>query len=378
MLFRNGMVYTMEFPGDLLDFRVKDGKFAQIGKNLKPEENEEIIDIKGMNVYPGMVESHCHLGLHNSSIGYEGWDYNEKGTDPVTPQMRGIDGINVLDETVIEARQAGVTTVCSGPGSANAIGGTFCIWKTDGHCIDDMVIVNPAAMKAAFGENPKRVYQDKGINSRMGTTSRIRQMLSETKEYMEKKEKADEEHQPAWNAKYEAMIPVLKKEIPLKCHAHQHDDICTAIRIGKEFDINITLDHCTDGALIPDVIKRSGYPALIGPSLGHKSKHELANKSFETCKAMYDNGILFSIITDSPVIPQKYLPLCGQLAMKAGLPKEEAYKAITINPARILGIENRVGSIAPGKDADFIICKEDLLEADKDHPIVYINGCRCD
>lgn len=360
--------------GAVLDFRVEDGKFTDIGPNLDPAENEEVLDIEGFNVFPGMVESHCHLGLHNSSIGYEGQDYNEMGYDPVTPQMQGIDSINVLDETVVLARKAGITAVASGPGSANAIGGTFCAWKTSGHCIDDMVVKNPIAMKAAFGENPKRVYKDNQIHTRMGIASRIRTLLSESREYMEKKESSDIGKRPAWNAKYEAMIPVLKKEIPLKCHAHQHDDICTAIRIGKEFDIDITLDHCTDGALITDVIKRSGYPALIGPSFGHKSKHELMHKSFETPKVMYEAGIPFSIITDSPVIPQEYLPLCGMLAMKSGLPREEAWKAITIYPARILGLDDRIGSIASGKDADFIICREDLLEPDKHDHKVYING----
>lgn len=357
------------------DLRIADGKIEKIADELEPLAKEETMDLEGLRVYPGMVEAHCHLGLDNSNIGYEGHDFNEM-SDPITPQVRAIDSINVLDETVIEARKAGITTVASGPGSANVIGGTFACWKTDGNCIDDMILDDGIAMKAAFGENPKRVYKGKSVNTRMQVAALMRNTLAKTKEYLAKKEaaKGDIAKMPAYDQQLEAMIPVIQKKIPLKCHAHQHNDIMTAVRIAKEFDIKITLDHCTDGELIVQEIKRSGWPAIIGPSLTHKSKLELEHKSFTTPKALQDAGILFSITSDSPVIPLEYLPMLAALAMKQGLTEKEALDAITISPAKILGIENRVGSLEEGKDADLIVCQGDLLDLQHQIKGVWING----
>ena len=370
MLFKNATIYTMEQEPFVGDFKIDKGVFTEVGKNLTASEGEDVQDLNGLYVFPGLVESHCHLGMEETAIRFEGDDVNEI-TDPITPNMRGIDGCNPMDETVELALKGGVTTVAAGPGSANVLGGTFFAYKTKGNCIDEMTIQNPIAMKAAFGENPKRCYQGKKIDTRMQISALLRETLEKTKEYLAKKEAGKD---VAYDQKLEAMIPVVKKELPLKCHAHRADDILTAIRIAKEENIKITLDHVTDARCILPQIKESGFPCICGPALTHKSKFELANMSFETPNELYKAGILFSIITDSPVIPQQYLSLSAALAAKAGLPEYEAIKAITINPAKILGLDNRVGSIKVGKDADFVICTKNILDTQNEITAVYVDG----
>ena len=370
MLFKNATIYTMEQDPFVGDFKIDKGVFTEVGKNLTANEGEDVQDLNGLYVFPGLVESHCHLGMEETAIRFEGDDVNEI-TDPITPNMRGIDGCNPMDETVELALKGGVTTVAAGPGSANVLGGTFFAYKTKGNCIDEMTIENPIAMKAAFGENPKRCYQGKKIDTRMQISALLRETLEKTKEYMKKKEDGKD---VAYDQKLEAMIPVVKRELPLKCHAHRADDILTAIRIAKEENIKITLDHVTDARSILPQIKESGFPCICGPALTHKSKFELANMSFETPNELYKAGILFSIITDSPVIPQQYLSLSAALAAKAGLPEYEAIKAITINPAKILGLDNRVGSIKVGKDADFVICTKNILDTQNEIQSVYVDG----
>ena len=370
MLFKNATIYTMEQDPFVGDFKIDKGVFTQVGKDLTPDVGEDVQDLNGLYVFPGLVESHCHLGMEETAIRFEGDDVNEI-TDPITPNMRGIDGCNPMDETIESALKGGVTTVAAGPGSANVLGGTFFAYKTKGNCIDEMTIQNPLAMKAAFGENPKRCYQGKKIDTRMQISALLRETLAKTKEYMEKKEAGKD---VAYDQKLEAMIPVIKKEIPLKCHAHRADDILTVIRIAKEYDIEVTLDHVTDARCIIPQIKESGFPCICGPALTHKSKFELANMSFETPNELYKAGILFSIITDSPVVPQQYLSLSAALAAKAGLPEYEAIKAITINPAKILGLDNRLGSIKEGKDADFVICTKNILDTTNEIKAVYVDG----
>ena len=370
MLFKNATIYTMEQEPFVGDFKIDKGVFIQVGKNLTPDEGEDVQDLNGLYVFPGLVDSHCHLGMEETAIRFEGDDVNEI-TDPITPNMRGIDGCNPMDETVELALKGGVTTVAAGPGSANVLGGTFFAYKTKGNCIDEMAIENPIAMKAAFGENPKRCYQGKKIDTRMQISALLRETLEKTKEYLAKKEAGKD---VAYDQKLEAMIPVVKRELPLKCHAHRADDILTAIRIAKEENIKITLDHVTDARCILPQIKESGFPCICGPALTHKSKFELANMSFETPNELYKAGILFSIITDSPVIPQQYLSLSAALAAKAGLPEYEAIKAITINPAKILGLDNRVGSIKVGKDADFVVCTKNILDTQNEIKSVYVDG----
>ncbi|WP_102265855.1 amidohydrolase [Massilicoli timonensis] len=365
MLIQNGNVFTMEKPGcEVMDILVDAGKIIEMGKHLAVTGDATIIDASGKNIYPGFIDAHCHLGMEETAIGFEGNDVNEM-SDPITPQMRAIDALNPMDETLQNAYAGGVTTVCSGPGSANVIGGTFCVYKTYGTCIDEMIVKYPAAMKCAFGENPKRVYAQKDrIKTRMNTAALLRETLFKTKEYAAKKEAAgdDVSKLPAFDMKLEAMIPVIRKEIPLKAHAHRADDILTSIRIAKEFDLNMTLDHCTEGHLIIKQVVDSGFDAIVGPALTHKTKFELKNLTFATAGILSKAGMCVAINTDSPVVPQEYLPICAGLARKSGMDAFEALKAITINPAKILGVDDRIGSLRVGKDADLVMTEGDPLD----------------
>ncbi|MBQ1300718.1 MAG: amidohydrolase [Erysipelotrichaceae bacterium] len=376
MIIKNGSVNdAVNREAYVADIRITDGKIAEIGRDLTINEGEEVIDATGLNVYPGFVEAHCHLGLDGYGIGFEGADYNEPG-DICTPHLRSEDSFNPLDPTVRSAARGGVTSVATGQGSANAIGGTWIAVKTVGNCVDDMIIKTPVAMKCALGENPKRCYREKGNAARMSTASVIRNMLFKAREYLNKKEKAGDDifKQPAFDFKCEAMIPVLKKEIPLKIHAHQANDILTAIRLAREFDVNLTIEHVTEGHLIADKLAEYSYPLAVGPSLTHVSKFELQNKSWTTPGILAAKGCQVSIITDSPVIPQEYLPLCAGLAVKAGMDPFEALKAITINPARQIRISDRVGSIEIGKDADIVITDGDPMVSSTAIKKVFING----
>lgn len=375
ILLKNGTVYAMDEAGVFVgDVKFDQGKIVAVGKDLTAD-GCEVIDCTGKNIYPGFIDGHSHLGMQESSIRFEGDDVNEM-SDPVTPHVRAIDALNPMDETIHNAACGGVTTVCSGPGSANVIGGTFAIWKTNGRVIDKMVINPMAAMKCAFGENPKRVYSDNKIKTRMQTAAYLRETLMKTKEYMAKKALAggDISKQPAYDMKLEAMIPVLEKKIPLKTHAHRADDILTALRIAREFDVLMTLDHCTEGHLIVDEVKASGFPAFVGPSLTDKSKFELKNLTFATAGILNKAGVKIALITDAPVIPQEYLPLCAGLACKKGLDEMEALKAITINPAEILGIADRVGSLTVGKDADIVVSDGNIFNTLTNVNYTFING----
>lgn len=336
-----------------------DGKIAAIGKNLSAPEGAQIIDAAGRLVTPGCVEAHCHIGLDNECLRWEGADYNES-TDPVTPQMRAIDSFNPLDGMIAAAIQGGVTTACAGPGSANVVGGTFVTAKLVGKRIDNMILTENAAMKCAFGENPKNVYgqNKKSPKTRMAVAAILRELLFKARNYQQAKDAGKE---PAFDMKLEAMLPVMRGEIPLKAHAHRADDIFTSIRIAKEFGVKLTLDHCTDGALIADELGKEGFPALVGPSFGSKSKPELSHKTYETAGVLHKEGVKVCIITDAPVITIENLPMCAGFAARSGLPMEEAWKAITINPAEVLGVADRIGSLEPGKDADIVIWKDDPL-----------------
>lgn len=363
MLFiKNGYVKTMagpDLPGGCILIG-DDGKIMAVGQDLTAPDGAQVIDAQGSLVTPGCVDAHCHIGLHNEACGWEGMDYNEI-VDPLTPQMRAIDSINPMDESFSLALRGGVTTACTGPGSANVVGGTFVAIKLYGKRVDKMILKNPIAMKCAFGENPKRCYGQNGKKTpmtRMGTAALLRELLFKTRRYL-----ADQEagKNPSFDMKLEAMIPVIKGELPLKAHAHRADDILTAIRIAKEFGVKLTLDHCTDGSLIADELAEEGYPAFVGPSLGSKSKLELINKSFSTPSVLSQSGVKVSIITDAPVIPLEYLPMCAALAANSGLGQDEAWKAITINPAESIGIADRVGSLEPGKDGDVVIWTADPM-----------------
>ena len=362
LLIKNGKIKTMA-GADLENgcILIDDaGKIAAVGVHIDETEAMTVIDAGGHLVTPGCVEAHCHIGVQNSGMRWEGADYNER-SDPVTPHMRAIDGINPIDETFALAIKHGVTSACTGPGSSNVVGGTFAAIKLVGKRVDNMIIKSPVAMKCAFGENPKGSFGQIGGKApitRMGTAAMLRELLTKSKNYLAAKESGKE---PNFDMKLEAMIPVIKKEIPLKAHAHRADDIFTAIRIAKEFDVLLTLDHCTDGELIVDELAKEGYAAFIGPSFGGKSKIELRNKDFTTPGVLCAAGVPVSIITDAPVTPLEYLPMCAGFAVSAGMEYEEAWKAITINPAVQTGIGDRVGSLEAGKDGDLVIWNDDPL-----------------
>ncbi len=336
-------------------------------------------------LFPGFIDAHTHIGLIEDSLGVEGCDVNETGGDAITPQLRAVDAINPLERSFSEARLGGVTTVFAGPGSANPIGGTFCALKTVGRRVDDMLL-GVEAMKFALGENPKMVYHGKSQSpeTRMATAAMIRETLYKAKKYSDDMAAANAEptsdeddipDEPDYDIKNDALIPVVRGEMASHFHAHRADDIFTAIRIAKEFDLRYTIVHCTEGHLVADILAgEANFSAIVGPSMGDRSKPELLNKSFDTPKSLDDAGILTAITTDHPETPLYYLPLCAMLAVQTGLDFERAIRMITINPAKILGIDARVGSITVGKDADLVLY--DRLPTDITAKVkqVYIDG----
>lgn len=337
---------------------IENGIITYVGENIPLPDNADIIDAKGRLVLPGFIDAHSHLGMWEEGIGFEGADGNEY-TDPVTPHLRAVDGINPMDEAFKTAYEHGVTATSTGPGSTNVIGGQFAVIKTFGKAIDKMIIKAPAAMKCAFGENPKRYFGETGKApvTRMDIAAKLRETLKQAIDYKERLDFAGEDisKRPKYDPKLEALIPVIERKIPLKAHVHRADDILTAIRIAKEFNLKLTLDHCTEGHLIADEIKESGFNAIVGPSFGFKTKYEIKNKTFETLGVLADAGVKTAIMTDHPVFSLSDLPLFAALAVKAGMEKTEAMKAITVNAAEILGVEDRIGSIKVGKDADLVI-----------------------
>ena len=376
LCIKNGTVHDgVHREGFQADILVEDGKIKAIGEKLEIPGDAEVVDAAGLQVYPGFVEAHGHIGLDGYGIGYEGMDYNELN-DIISPQMRGIDGVKPLDPALPKAAAAGVTCVCVGPGSANVLGGTFTTIKTVGRRVDDMVVRDGVAMKCAFGENPKRVYRDKKDSSRMTTAALLRETLFKAREYMEKKEAAgdDVSKRPAFDMKLEALLPVMRREIPLKAHAHATEDLFTALRIAREFDLKITLEHVTEGHLIVEELVEENVPLAVGPTLGSASKFELRNKSWTTPGVLAAAGCQVSIITDSPVIPQEYLPLCAGLAVQAGMDPFAALQAITINPAKHAGISDRVGSLEAGKDADIVVTDGCPFEVSTKVRHVFIDG----
>ena len=380
-LIRGGLIHDAVHRGAYIaDILLAGGKIAAIGTDLTAPADAEIFDADGLDVYPGFVDAHTHIGLDGYGIGYEGCDYNEMN-DIWTPQLRAIDGINPRDPSLAISRKAGVTCVCTGPGSANVLGGTFLAMKTVGDRIDNMIVKDPVAMKCAFGENPKRCYRDKCDSTRMSTAAFLRGALMQAKDYGARKQAAngDVTKMPAYNQKLEALLPVLAGEIPLKAHAHQANDIFTALRIAHEFGLRITLEHVTEGHLIVDELaKEKDVPMAVGPSLTHASKFELQNKSWATPSVLAKAGCHVSIITDNSVIPQQYLPLCAGMAVKAGMDEFDALKAITINPAEHIGVADRVGTLEVGKDADVVITNGCPFEVMTETRAVFIDGNRVD
>ena len=361
LLLQHGKIITMTGSvfeqGDLL---IENGKIKKIAPHI---EDSTIKDLKtwnvdGCTVIPGIIEAHCHIGITEERKGKEGDDANES-TNPITPYLRALDAINPLDAAFTKAVEAGITSVMVGPGSTNVIGGQFLFMKTAGsRKIDDLVVKHPAAMKLSFGENPKTLYgnKDKMPSTRMAIAAMIREELSKGYEYWQKKKTAAQKSEDfIKDFRMECWIPVFEHQIPLKCHVHRTDDIFTAIRIAKEFDLEITLDHCSEGHLIAKEIKESGFPEIIGPDLASRSKIEVENMAFKTAGILSKEGVLISITTDHPVSLIQSLPLCAGLASKNGLGVEEGLKAITINAAKICRVDDRVGSLKVGKDADIAI-----------------------
>jgi imidazolonepropionase-like amidohydrolase len=383
MLIINGTVHTMDGPVMEHGYvAVAGSKIAGVGPMSERPANweGEVIDAEGGHICPGFIDAHCHLGMFGDAVGFESDDGNEE-TDPCTPQLRAIDAINPLDRCFSEARAAGVTTVLTGPGSANPIAGQFAAVKTNGRWVDAMIVKAPVSMKLALGENPKQVYhhRDETPVTRMATAAIIRENLRKAVEYGEKLDKAarDEETDPPdYDAKLEALLPVVRGELPVHIHAHRADDIATGVRIAKEFDLKCVIVHGTESHLIPELLAQEDIPVITGPALGDRCKPELANMSLETPAVLCRTGVPFAICTDHPEVPVQYLPLCAALAVKGGLDGETALAAITINAARIAGLDGALGSLTPGKEADLVVTSRHPLELLGRVKAVFIGGGR--
>lgn len=375
----NGKIYTM--AGEVIEqgsILIQDGKIIQVGSKLDIPADAEIIDAEGMIITPGIIDAHTHLGIGEEGIGWAGQDYNEV-SDPMTPHLRAIDAINPEDEGFKDAIKGGITTVMTGPGSANVIGGENLVMKTFGQTVEEMVLISPVGLKGAFGENPKRVYGAKAAPkspvTRMATAAILREALIKAQNYLNKLEQAEKDgKEPERDLKMESLARLLTKELPLRAHAHRADDILTILRIAKEFDIKVTLEHCTEGHKIVDKILEADVPAVVGPSLTARSKYELRDRTFETPGILAKAGVKVALMTDHPVIPVQYLPICAGLAVRNGMEEIEALKSITINAAEILGVDDLVGSIEAGKDADIVIWDGHPLETMTKIVKVLING----
>ncbi len=375
MLIINGTVHTMDGPVIENGFvAVSGSKIAKVGpmEDCPANWEGEVIDAQGGHICPGFIDAHCHLGMFGDALGFEGEDGNEE-TDPCTPQLRAIDAVNPLDRCFSEARAAGVTTVLTGPGSANPIAGQFAALKTDGRWVDDMVVRAPVSMKLALGENPKQVYhhRDETPVTRMATAAIIRENLRKAVEYGEKLDKAAQDEDtdpPDYDAKLEALLPVVRGELPVHIHAHRADDIATGVRIAKEFGLKCVIVHGTEGHLIPELLAGEKIPVITGPALGDRCKPELANMTLENPIILQRVGVEVAICTDHPEVPIQYLPLCAALAVKGGMDEESALAAITLSAAKIAGLDGMLGSLTPGKEADMVVTDR--------HPLELLGGVR--
>lgn len=383
MLIKNANIFTPD--GDVMQnawLSARDGKIVAMGKAEAPSyfDGEEY-DAAGGFLLPGFIDPHTHLGMWEDSLGFEGADGNEE-TDPSTPQLRAVDGVNPMDRCFSDALDYGVTSVVTGMGSANPIGGQMLVMKTFGNCVDDMALKNPVAIKFALGENPKTVYNGKNQApmTRMATASIIREALFKAKKYMEKQQRAasdEDEDEPDFDMKCEALIPLLKGEISAHFHAHRADDIFTAIRIADEFGLDLKIVHGTDGACIAERLAKRGIDVFVGPIISDRCKPELRSKSDSTAGELAAAGVRVSITTDHNVVPIQHLLTSAQIAMRAGLTKRDAFKAVTVNPAKALGLGDRIGSLAPGLDADMSVFAADPFESVAAKPaMVFVDGVR--
>lgn len=371
LLVQNGLLHTMETDRPIrADLLARDGRIVEIAERIAPTEGMCVIDARGMQVLPGLIDAHSHIGISEEKAGKQGDDCNE-GTNPLTPCLRAIDAINPMDSAFHNALAAGITGAMIGPGSANPIGGQFAFLKTDGRRVDEMVVLAPAAVKIAFGENPKFNYGMNGNlpSTRMGVASLIREELFLARQYLDGQKSGGQR-----SFGRECYRELFEGRIPLKAHVHRADDIFTAIRIANEFGLELTLDHCTEGHLIAQELAASGFPAIVGPSLASRSKNEVSCSDFKTAGVLSKAGVLVALTTDHPVTRIQYLPLCAALAAKEGLGEQEALRAITRNAARICRVEDRVGSLRVGKDADIAIFDGNPLEIATTVRFTLING----
>ena len=383
MIFINAVVHPMDGPVIDSGFvAVVGSKIAAVGPMSALPEGEfgEVLDAAGGHLLPGFVDAHCHLGMFGDGLGFEADDGNES-TDPCTAHLRAIDAVNPLDRCFSEAREGGITTVLTGPGSANPIAGQFAALKPAGRWVDQMVVKAPVAMKLALGENPKTTYSERkeGPVTRMATAAIIRENLLKAREYLCRVEKAqadEEEDAPDFDPRLEALIPVLKGELPVHCHAHRADDIATALRIAREFHLKLVVIHGTEGHLIPDLLAQEGVGVITGPFLGDRSKPELVNLTMENPARLAAAGVKIAICTDHPVPPIQLLPLCAAMAARNGLNEDTALAAITSNAAELAGISDRVGSLTPGKDADLVLTTGHPLDWKSRISAVFINGTK--
>ncbi len=372
LLIQNGLLYTMESDQTKhADLLIKNGKITEIAENITPTKDMKILNVQNMHVLPGFIDAHSHIGIAEEKTTAIGDSCNES-TNPITPCVRAIDAINPMDSAFHNALASGITGVMVGPGSANAIGGQFAFIKTHGRCIDDMVVLAPAAIKIAFGENPITCY---GMNgnmpaTRMGTASLIREELYRAKQYF-MSENCDSFIK---DFSLEAYRELFEGKIPLKAHAHRTDDIFTAIRIADEFGLDLTIDHCTEGHLIADEIAQSHYPAIVGPTLASRNKKEVSSMDFKTVGILQKAGVPVALTTDHPVSRIQYLPLCASLAVKEGADKWSALRAITLDAARICHVDDRLGSLSVGKDADITIYDGDPLDIMSTAIFTIVNG----
>ncbi|SFF98712.1 Imidazolonepropionase [Desulfotomaculum arcticum] len=368
-----GTVFTMRGPvltrGTIL---IEKGKILAVGNDIKIPKQADIYDATGMVVMPGFIDAHTHLGIVEEIYRIEGDDVNEN-TDPVTPHLRAIDAVNPADLGFKDALAAGITTVVTGPGSSNIIGGEMAVIKTCGTVIDDMIVRFPVGLKAALGENPKRNYGEnkKSPATRMASAAILRETLVKGLEYLKK---INQPEQAERDLKMEAIARVLRREIPLRVHAHRADDIMTALRIGAEFNLLLIIEHCTEGQLIADRLASAGIPAVVGPVMVNRAKVELKERSLETAAALAQKGVNFAIMTDHPVVPIQYLTISAGLTVRGGLSEEQALKSITINAARLIGLDNRIGSIAQGMDGDIVILSGHPFDLRTIIKRVYVNG----
>ncbi|WP_041075790.1 amidohydrolase [Thermotoga caldifontis] len=376
LLFKNATVFPITskpFVGDVL---VEDGKISKVGQ-IKPTRSVEVIDLEGKFLLPGFIDAHAHIGLYPEGLGSTESEGNET-TDPVTPHLQAIDAFYPEDESIKKALAGGVTTAFVVMGSGNPVGGMGFIAKFKGKTVMDMCLVNPAGVKMALGENPKRVYSEKKMmpTTRMGTAAVIRTFLLKSQDYMKKKEQALKEGKEFLerDPKYEVGEKLLKRELPARIHAHRMDDIVTAIRLAEEFNLRIVLEHCTEGYKVADLLANKKIPVVAGPLMTFATKLELRHMTMEALKILTEKKVLVALMCDHPVIPLEFASVQAAAAMRYGMKEEELLKMLTINPAKILGLEERIGSIEVGKDADLVVWSGHPFDMKSIVERVYIDG----